>query len=103
MDQVAQEIAEAHAQVVMRQQQIAVAETAILSARDSYIRNVDRIREAKGLPIEALQAIQALETAQRAYLRSVVDYNRAQLQLQWSLGWPVDANWLSGQGQTSGS
>ncbi len=91
MDQVAQEVAEAASQVAIRKQQVQVSQTAIAHARASYDRNRDRIREAKGLPIEALQAIQSLENAERAYLRAVVDYNRAQLQLQWALGWPVDA------------
>jgi len=89
MDQVAQEVAEAHAQVQIRQQQIETTQAAITRARDSYTRNIDRIRDAKGLPIEALQSIQALEATQRAYLRAVVDSNRAQLQLQWALGWPI--------------
>lgn len=89
MDQVAQEVAEANARVDIRKQQVEMAQTAIGRARDSYQRNIDRIRDGQGLPIEALQAIQALEAAQRAYLRAVVDYNRAQLQLQWALGWPV--------------
>ena len=91
MDEVAQQVAEAYAQIGFRKQQIDMAQSAIGSAQDSYGRNSDRIREGEGLPIEALQAIQALETAQRAYMRAVMDYNRAQLQLQWSLGWPVQA------------
>ncbi len=91
MDQVAQEVAEANAQVAIRRQQVEMAQTAISRAQDSYQRNIDRIRDGQGLPIEALQAIQALETAQRAYMRAVVDYNRSQLQLQWALGWPVSA------------
>lgn len=90
MDQVAQEIAEARAQVSIRKQQIDIMEQAIASANSSYIRNLDRIKQGQGLPIEVLQAIQALETAQRAYVKAVVDYNRAQLQLQWALGWQVD-------------
>jgi outer membrane protein TolC len=52
---------------------------------------LDRIRDGQGLPIEALQAIQALEASERAYLSAVADYNRAQLQLQWALGWPVNS------------
>lgn len=90
MDQVAQEVAEAHVQTGSRKQQVETAESAIARARDSYERNVDRIREGQGLPIEVLQSIQALEESQRAYLRAVADYNRSQLQLQWALGWPVD-------------
>jgi outer membrane protein TolC len=91
MDQVAQEVAEANLQVGIRKQQVTVAQTAIERARDSFQRNLDRIRDGQGLPIEVLQAIQALEASERAYLRAVVDYNRAQLQLQWALGWPVEA------------
>ncbi len=89
MDQVAQEIAEANLQARIRRQQLDLAQSAIASARDSYRRNLDRIREGKGLPIEVLQSIQALETSQRAYLNAVSNYNRAQLRLQWALGWPV--------------
>lgn len=90
MDQVAQEVAEANIQVALRREQWSVAQSAIESARDSYRRNLERIREGEGLPIEVLQAIQALEAAQRAYLQSVSNYNRAQLQLQWALGWPIE-------------
>jgi outer membrane protein TolC len=91
MDQVAQEVAEANIQVGIRKQQVDMAQTAISRARDSYQRNIDRIRDGQGLPIEVLQAIQALEASERAYLRAVADYNRSQLQLQWALGWPVNA------------
>ncbi len=91
MDQVAQEIAEANIQVSIRRQQVELAQTAIARARDSYQRNIDRIRDGQGLPIEVLQAIQALEASERAYLRAVADSNRSQLQLQWALGWPVSA------------
>jgi len=90
MDQVAQEVAEAHVQIGLRKQQVETAESAITRARDSYQRNFDRIREGQGLPIEVLQSIQALEESQRAYLRAVADYNRSQLQLQWALGWSID-------------
>jgi outer membrane protein TolC len=91
MDQVAQEVAEANIQVGIRKQQVDMAQTAIVRARDSYQRNIDRIRDGQGLPIEVLQSIQALEASERAYLRAVADYNRSQLQLQWALGWPVNA------------
>ncbi len=91
MDQVAQEVAEANIQVSIRKQQVEMAQTAISRARDSYGRNIDRIRDGQGLPIEVLQAIQALEASERAYLRAVADYNRSQLQLQWALGWPVNS------------
>ncbi|MBX3420591.1 MAG: TolC family protein [Pirellulaceae bacterium] len=91
MDQVAQEVAQANVQVRLRRQQLQMAQIAIASARDSYQRNLDRIRDGLGLPIEFLQSIQALEQSQRAYLNAVADYNRAQLQLQCALGWPITA------------
>jgi outer membrane protein TolC len=89
MDQVASDVAEAYAQVVARKEQIGLAQAGIQAATESYQRNIDRIREAQGLPIEALQAIQALDQAQRQYVRAVADYNQAQFGLQRALGWPV--------------
>ncbi len=54
MDQVAQEVAEANVQVGIRRQQLEIAQTAITHARYSYQRNMDRIRDGQGLPIEVL-------------------------------------------------
>lgn len=91
MDQVASDVAEAHAQVVARREQIELAKVGIESARDSYRLNTERTRNAQGLPIETLQAFQALDQAQRQYVRSVADYNRAQFGLHRALGWPVES------------
>jgi outer membrane protein TolC len=88
LDQIAREVAEAHAQVTMRKQQVETARDAIGFARDSYGRNLVRIENAQGLPLEALQSIQALGQAKREYLRSVTDYNLAQFSLCRALGWP---------------
>lgn len=89
LDEVASEVAETYAQVVSRRAQIEIAQAGITAAEESYRRNIDRTLNAEGLPIEALQAIQALDSAQRQYVRSVADYNRAQFSLQRALGWPV--------------
>lgn len=89
LDSVAREVVEAHAQVQARRRQIDVAQRAIASAGDSHRRNLERIRNAQGLPIEVLQSIQALDQSRREYLRSVVDYNQAQFRLHRALGWPV--------------
>lgn len=91
LDQVAREIAEAHSQAVHRAERIKITETAIQSATNSYQRNLRRIRDGQGLPLEVLQSIQALEDARRAYLGSTIEYNEAQFRLQWSMGWPVFA------------
>lgn len=89
LDLVAREIAEAHAQVDARKRLISVSEQGIKAAQLSYTRNLDRIKNGQGLPIEVLQSIQALDAARRDYLRSVQDYNAAQFRLQRALGWPI--------------
>ncbi|MCA8996195.1 MAG: TolC family protein [Planctomycetaceae bacterium] len=91
MDRIAREISEAHAQVVHRSERMDITQAAIDSAQKSYERNLSRIRDGQGLPLEVLQSVRALEDAQRAYLEAVVDYNIAQFRLQWALGWPVCA------------
>ena len=70
MDQVSREILEAHAQSQSLRGQIAVAESGIRVAGESYRRNLQRIRGGQGLPLEMLQSIQALDQSRREYLRS---------------------------------
>ncbi len=89
MDQVAREVSEAHAQVQFRRQQMDLTRQAIQSAENSYTRDLQRIRDDQGLPLEVLQSVQALETAKRAYMQAVNDHNQSQFRLQWSLGWPI--------------
>jgi outer membrane protein TolC len=91
IDDVAREITEAHTQVKHRHDRMAVTQASIRSAQDSYDRNLSRIREGEGLPIEVLQSVKALEASRRAYLDAVIAYNEAQVQLQWALGWQVSA------------
>lgn len=91
MDRISREIVESRAQVRSRQRQIETARSAVTAAQQSYTRNRERINEGQGLPIEFLQALQALDQARREYLRSVTDYNVAQFRLHHALGWPVDA------------
>jgi outer membrane protein TolC len=86
LDQIAREVVEAHAQVQSRQRQIEIAQQAVTLARSSYDKNLDRIQNAEGLPLEVLQSLQALAQAQREYLRVVTDYNLAQFTLQRALG-----------------
>jgi len=90
LDQVAREISEAYAQVQSRAQALGPAEQGWRAAEQSRRRNWERIRAGQGLPIEALQANIALDSAQRVYLRSVSEYNAAQLRLQHALGYPTN-------------
>ncbi len=90
LDQIAREVSEAHSQVLHRSARIGITEQAVRTAEDSYRRNLSRIRDGQGLPLEVLQSVRALEDARRAYLVSIIEYNEAQFRLQWALGWPVD-------------
>jgi outer membrane protein TolC len=89
MNEVAREIVQAHAQVQARHRQIAISQQAVERAVASFERNLRRVRDLQGLPIETLQSIQALDQARREYLRALVDYNTAQFRLQRALGWPI--------------
>lgn len=89
MDRVAREIVEAHAQVDSRQAQISQAERGVAAATDAYHHDLQRIQEGQGLPLEALQSLQALNDARLEYLRTVAEYNESQFRLQRALGWPI--------------
>ncbi len=91
VDLVTREIVEAHAQVELRRQAIATAKQGIAAAIAAHQESVDRIQAAKGLPIEALQSVQALAQSRREYLRAVIEYNSAQCTLYRAIGWPADA------------
>lgn len=92
LDQVARQVSEAHAQVMHRRERIAITRRAAESAESSYRRNLSRIREAQGLPLEVLQSVQALENARLAYVNAVIEHNQAELRLQWAIGWPIVAD-----------
>jgi outer membrane protein TolC len=89
-------VTEAQARVRTRRNRIEVARTGIESAHSSLDRNLGRIRGGQGLPIEVLQAIQSLDATERDLVEATVDYNTAQFQLQWALGWPIQQP-LAGQ------
>jgi outer membrane protein TolC len=89
MDQVAREVVEAHAQVQSRKAQMTTARMGVEAAAASYQQNLERVRQSQGLPIEALQSIQALTQARRELLRTVIEYNSAQFSLYRALGWPL--------------
>ena len=75
--------------MLARRQQVETAEDGVRAATASYQRNVGRIRDAQGLPLEVLQSLQALDQAQRQYVRVVASYNEAQFRLQRAVGWAI--------------
>jgi outer membrane protein TolC len=88
-DRIVREIVEAYAQVQARRKEIETARRGIQSAVDSHRHNLERIQGGKGLPIEALQSVQALAQARREYLRTVSEYDAAQFSLYRAIGAPV--------------
>ncbi|RPI76810.1 MAG: TolC family protein, partial [Planctomycetaceae bacterium] len=91
LDRISREVVEAYTQVESRRRQLAIAESGINAAQSSHERNLQRIRNLQGLPLETLQSIQALAQARREYLRVVTSYNEAQFRLQRALGWPTES------------
>ncbi len=91
LDKVAREVMEAYAQVQQRKKRLELASKGIVAAERSYQLNLQRIENVQGLPIEVLQSIQALASAQRAYLNAVVDFNIAQFELCRATGWFVES------------
>ena len=86
-DLVTREISQAYAQVKARQRRMEVTRKAIDSAQHAYDRDVMRIRQGEGLPIEALTSLRALDAARRDFLQSIVDHNEAQFRLLHAMGW----------------
>ena len=89
MDQVAAEVTASTRLVHHRRRRIETTRRSIASAEDSHRRNLERIRDGQGLPLEVLQSVEALERSLLAYNDAVRDHNQSQLRLQWALGWPI--------------
>lgn len=94
MDRVVTEVAEALARLKSRSAQLGLARAAVEAAARSYEQNFRLFREG-GIelirPIEVLQSIQTLAKQRGDYLNTVIEYNRAQFQLYWALGYPVQS------------
>lgn len=90
-DQVATEIAQAHARVQHRRAQIYAAAAQLKAAGDALPLNLRGIEGGELRPIEAQQAIQGLATARRHYLRAIVTYNEAQFALLRAVGEPPES------------
>ena len=88
-DQIVAEIITAAADAASYRRQIETARQGVVAAGQSYELNLDRIRDAVGLPLELDQAIRARTDAQNALTSAISNYNRAQYRLLHALGQPV--------------
>ncbi len=99
-DRVAAEIVQAHARVQSAALRISTTETEVKEARITFEGNLRAISETTRFgdrlelvnrPLEAVVALQRLVRAYNNYYVSVADYNKAQFQLFWALGYPAKA------------
>ncbi|WP_439629555.1 TolC family protein [Gemmata sp.] len=82
------QVAESHARVLARAQQIDAAERAVRASTEAFDEDLKRIRGGQGLPLEVIDSMRLLARSRYEYLDAIVDYNRAQFQLWVSLGRP---------------
>jgi len=87
-DQVIAEVTQAYSRARYRKEQMDFAQQQVAAAADALPLNLKGIRDRVIRPIEAQQAIAGLAAARSLYLASVVDFNRAQLELIRALGEP---------------
>ncbi len=85
-DQVRLEVVQAYENVENYWHQIQSAESTLVLAETSYERNLLRVKNDEGLPIELLQAINARAEGLRARTTAVAAYNRSQVELLYALG-----------------
>jgi outer membrane protein TolC len=90
-DTIAAEVRESYARVRSYKQQMSFADQAVASAERAYMLNRDRIYDQQGLPLEALQAMQALASAEVARLEARTSFSLAQIRLHTALGNPLNA------------
>jgi outer membrane protein TolC len=88
MDRVRAEVADAYVRTHARFAEIETSEQAVSAGRQSFDEDTARIRGNQGLPIELLNSLEILARARYEYLRAIVDYNQAQLELYVALGQP---------------
>ncbi len=82
------QVAEAHARVAARYLQIDATEKAVRASAEAYSEDFTRIKAGAGLPLEVVDSLRLLGRSRYDYLDTIIDYNRAQIQLWVSIGQP---------------
>jgi outer membrane protein TolC len=85
-DSIIAQVSKAHAEVNANKRRITLARQRVERALDAHKRSLARIRGFVGLPLEALQDVQAVIEARQELVNATVDYNRAQLKLLRAIG-----------------
>ncbi|MDG2360375.1 MAG: TolC family protein [Planctomycetaceae bacterium] len=90
-DGIVSEITQAYHQAQSQRKQIKLADSRIKNALETFELSKARIRGLAGLPLEALQAVQAVADARQNLLEAVVGYNQAQFRLMRAIGGPIQS------------
>ncbi len=90
-DAISAEVETDFARVTSLEAQLQLTRDALARASEAYALNRGRIYDRQGLPIEALQALQAYADAQAANVQAMADYSEAQMRLYTALGNPLDS------------
>ena len=90
-DLIAAEVKQAWSEVEAARQQIELTRRMLETANEVYDRNIARIRGLEGLPLEAIQALDAVASARRSHLSAVIGFNQAQLRLLRAVGQPLES------------
>jgi outer membrane protein TolC len=90
-DAIVAEVRDGYARVQSLRPQLQLADDIVGRASQAYSLQRERIFDQQGLPLEAMQAMQILATAELTRLGLKVAYSLAQLQLYTALGNPIDA------------
>jgi outer membrane protein TolC len=85
-DEIVSEITQAYHQAQSQRKQIKLAESRVKNAFETFELSKARIRGLAGLPLEALQAVQAVADARQNLLEVVVGYNQSQFRLTRAIG-----------------
>ena len=88
LDSIASDVAGTRAEVNAQRARLAIGSQAACHAKKAYELTTNRLQEAQGLPIEALDSIRTLAEARQAEIDAVLDYNIAQHRLLAALGHP---------------
>ncbi len=86
VDRITEEVLSAQSDIQSLKQEISVSREAVTHARKSYQLTAQRLNEAQGLPLEALQSISILADTRQAEIDSIIDHNIAQHRLLAALG-----------------
>jgi len=91
-DDVVTEVTQGWHQVAGSRQRLAMSGERLKQAGESLRLHRLRIRGLVGLPLEALQAVEAISQARQDRLEAIIEYNRSQVGLLRAVGRPLGGN-----------